>query len=256
MVGKRRATKGGSPRIVIGTSGWNYPAWRTDFYAGVPRKAWLAHCAARFSGLEVNGTFYRRQKPETYRRWRDETPDDFVFAVKGHRAVTHFRKLRGVSQSVAEMKRDLAPMVGKLAAVLWQLPPSLAADSGLLADFATVLDGWVEVRHVVEFRHPSWFGEDTAALLDGHRIGTAISDAVDWARWDEVTGGIAYVRLHGANETYVSEYGTRALRPWASKVEAWRAAGHEVHVYFDNDAAGAAPRDALRLIRMLDDAAD
>jgi len=241
------------PRLVIGTSGWSYPEWRRDFYAGVPQRKWLAHYASRFSGIEVNATFYRRQRFETYQRWHDETPPGFVFSVKGHRAVTHYRKLADVSASVAQMKEDLKPLGKKLAVVLWQLPPGLHRDDALIKGFLVHLNVWPETRHVLEFRHESWFCDQVAEGLENHRMGTVISDAANWPRWDRVTGGLAYIRLHGGMETYVSEYGDGGLRPWAERINAWRRSGNDVHVYFDNDIGGAAPRDAERLIAMLND---
>ena len=236
--------------LFIGTSGWNYPAWRADFYEGVPQRKWLAHCAEHFTGIEVNGTFYRPFKPEIVARWFESTPDGFAFAAKGHRAVTHYSRLVNVGDSIARMREQMAPLDGKLAVVLWQLPPGLKQDLAVLESFAVSLEAWPETAHAIEFRHESWFDAETEKILNAHRLANVISDAARWPIWDAVTGRLAYVRLHGHDRTYASEYGAAGLKPWARRVKAWRHEGKSVHVYFDNDAEGAAPRDAMKLIEM------
>jgi len=244
-------TNGGPPRARIGTSGWTYPAWRQSFYAGVPRRRWLAHCAERFTGIEVNATFYRQLKPETVAGWREQTPADFALAVKGHRFVTHVRRLKDAEEALRRAKTGLEPLGDKLAAVLWQLPPSLKKDVGLLRDFGGHLAAWRETRHVIEFRHRSWFDDEILALLADHNLATCISDAPRWPMWDAAISALAYVRLHGHERIYASPYGEDGLRPWAARVRSWLADGYDVHVYFDNDAEGAAPDDAQALIAMV-----
>ncbi len=237
-------------RARIGTSGWTYPSWREGFYAGVPRRLWLSHCAAHFTGVEVNATFYRQLKAETVAGWRETTPPDFAFAVKGHRFVTHVRRLDDVADSLARARDGLAPLADKLAAVLWQLPPTFQKDTALLRNFGSRLEAWPETRHVMEFRHRSWFDAETRAVLEDYRLATCISDAPRWPLWDAVTSSLAYVRLHGHERLYATAYGEEGLRPWAEKTRGWLEAGIDVHVYFDNDAEGAAPEDAKRLIAM------
>jgi len=238
-------------RASIGTSGWNYANWKDDFFAGVARKNWLRYCASRFTGLEVNATFYRSLKPETYARWRDETPQGFRFAVKGHRIVTHTRRLRDAAASVAYQRETLAPLGNRLGVVLWQTPASFEKDLGALDAFLDVLKGWDAVRHVLEFRHKSWFDDETAARLGDARVASAISDAPKWPMWEVVTTDLAYVRLHGHTRTYASAYSPQLLKEWAERAAAWLDEGREVHVYFDNDSEGAAPHDALRLMDRL-----
>jgi len=239
------------PQIRIGTSGWTYPSWRSGFYAGVPQRRWLAHCAERFTGIEVNATFYRQLKPETVAGWRANTPADFAFAVKGHRFVTHVRRLKDVEEPLQRAKTGLEPLGDKLACVLWQLPPSLKKDPGLLRDFGGRLAAWRKTRHVIEFRHRSWFDDETLAILAEHALATCISDAPRWPMWEAAVPALAYVRLHGHERLYASRYGEEGLRPWAERVLSWLADGCDVHVYFDNDAEGAAPDDAQTLIAMV-----
>jgi uncharacterized protein YecE (DUF72 family) len=238
-------------RLWIGTSGWSYPHWRQGFYAGVPARRWLAHCAQHFTGIEANATFYRPMKRETLARWRDQTPGEFGFAVKGHRFVTHVRRLAAVEEAVVREREGLAPLAGKLTAVLWQLPPSLPKDLPLLRDFAGLLAGWADTRHVLEFRDRSWFADPVLAILAEHRLGTCISDAPRWPMWDAVASDLAYCRLHGHRRLYASAYGALALGEWSERVLGWIDAGSEVHVYFDNDAEGAAPIDAMMLLAMV-----
>jgi uncharacterized protein YecE (DUF72 family) len=248
---KPNGRKAAGPRPRIGTSGWSYPFWRAGFYAGVPQRRWLAHCAAHFTAIEVNATFYREVKAATLERWRDETPDDFVFAIKGHRYVTHVRRLKAPVEPVLRQRGAAAPLGAKLAAVVWQLPANFAKDMARLQGFLDVLARWPEARHAIEFRHESWFDDEVADALSRHRIANCISDAADWPLWDAVTTDLVYVRLHGHTETYASPYGERALRAWARQASGWLAEGREVHVYFDNDALGAAPYDAMRLLALV-----
>jgi uncharacterized protein YecE (DUF72 family) len=242
---------GGLPRARIGTSGWTYPTWRHGFYAGVPQRRWLAHCAERFTGIEVNATFYRQLKPEAIGGWRENTPPEFAFAVKGHRFVTHVHRLNDVEEPLRRARTGLEPLADRLAAVLWQLPPSLRKEPGLLRDFGERLATWAGTRHVIEFRHRSWFDDETLAILAEHHLATCISDAPRWPMWDATTSDLAYVRLHGHERLYASCYAEDGLRPWAERVLSWLADGCDVHVYFDNDAEGAAPDDAQSLIAMV-----
>lgn len=238
-------------RAYIGTSGWNYPSWRGSFYEGRPAREWLVYCAARFSAIEVDATFYRLQSVETFRRWRSQTPVDFRFAIKGHRYLTHNKKLADPLPAIRLERERAAGLGAKLAAVVWQLPHNLHRNVERLEGFARALRCWRRVRHAIEFRHPSWFDQDVAACLRRYRIAACQSDAADWPLWDAVTADLVYVRLHGHTLTYASNYSEAALKAWAAKARRWMAEGRDVHVYFDNDAYGNAPRNALRLIELL-----
>jgi uncharacterized protein YecE (DUF72 family) len=242
---------GRAPGAFIGTSGWSYPGWRSGFYSGVAQRKWLAHCAAHFTGIEVNATFYRQMKESTLMRWRDETPERFAFAVKGHRFVTHIGRLKAPADPVARQREAVAALGPKLRVVLWQLPASLHKDMARLNRLLAALDGWPEARHTVEFRHTSWFDDEVAAALAAHRVAACISDAADWPMWEAVTTDLAYVRLHGHTRTYASPYSEPDLSVWAERARGWLKEGREVHVYFDNDMEGAAPFDAMRLLDMV-----
>ena len=243
-------------RACIGTSGWNYDGWRESFYAGAPRKDWLRLCAGRFSGIEVNATFYRLQSRATFERWGAETPRDFRFAIKANRYLTHNKKL-GDPRAPIALERSRAEGLGpKLAVVVWQLPHNFHRHLERLDAFARALRGWRAVRHAIEFRHESWFDDEVAGCLRSHRIAVCQSDAADWPLWNAVTTDLVYVRLHGHEQTYASAYPERDLRRWAGKVRRWLGEGRDVHVYFDNDALCHAPFNAERLIALLPPAAD
>jgi uncharacterized protein YecE (DUF72 family) len=238
-------------RAFIGTSGWNYDAWRDEFYEGAPAKEWLRVCATRFTAIEVNATHYRLQDVQTFRRWRDETPPAFRFAIKAHRYLTHNRKLKDPLRPIRLERSRAAGLGAKLAVVLWQLPVNFHRNLERLTGFAHALRAWRRPRHAIEFRHPSWFDAEVSACLSEHRIAVCQSDAADWPLWDAVTTDLVYVRLHGHELTYASNYSEHELAAWARKMRRWMREGRDVHAYFDNDAYGNAPRNAARLIALV-----
>lgn len=238
-------------KAYIGTSGWNYKSWRDSFYGDTPQKQWLRFCAERFTSIEVNGTFYRLQKKSTFKKWRDQTPDGFSFAIKGHRYVTHNKKLLGAEQPVIRCRESASPLGKRLAAVVWQLPAFLKKDIERLEKFVKILRGWKSTQHAIEFRHKSWFDDDVAESLKRYRVAVCMSDAPDWPMWDQVTTDLVYIRLHGHTRKYASSYSKPALKKWATRIRRWLKENCDVHVYFDNDAEGAAPRNALTLLEML-----
>jgi uncharacterized protein YecE (DUF72 family) len=235
----------------IGTSGWNYKSWRKDFYGDTPQKQWLPFCSQHFTGIEVNGTFYRLQEKSTYKKWRNQTPEGFSFAIKGHRYVTHNKKLLDVEESVNRCRESAFPLGERLTAVVWQLPAFLKKDAQRLEKFLRTLRHWKSTRHAIEFRHKSWFDDDVAKCLSDHCVAVCMSDAPDWPMWEAVTTDLIYIRLHGHTRKYASNYSKPALTKWARRVRRWLDENRVVHVYFDNDAEGAAPQNALTLLRML-----
>jgi uncharacterized protein YecE (DUF72 family) len=240
-----------SARAFIGTSGWNYSGWKNDFYAGVPRKSWLEYYSSRFDALEVDGTFYHLLRENVATSWNQQTREDFRFALKGHRYITHLKRLRPPSESIRLQRESTARLGPKLCAILWQLPASFPKDLARLAAFAAMLDTWPEVRHVIEFRHDSWFDDEVAALMSRERIAVCQSDAANWPIWQAVTTDLVFVRLHGHSATYASNYEQCQLKEWAERTRKWLQEGRDVHVYFDNDAKGFAPWNALTLMELL-----
>jgi uncharacterized protein YecE (DUF72 family) len=239
-------------RLYIGTSGWNYKNWKDDFYKGVPQKKWLQHYASQFDSVEVNATFYRQLKEDTYRKWLDETPESFTFAIKGTRYATHVKRLKNPEDSILKQRDNVAPLEPKLCAVIWQLPAAQHKDVDRLRDFAESLSrNWPHTAHTVEFRHESWFDEEVASLLEENGLANCLSDAPDWPMWDRVISGVAYVRLHGHTELYRSEYSEEDLARWAERIRGWLGQGKSVHVYFDNTDGNHAFRNGFRLREML-----
>lgn len=242
-----------SAPVYIGTSGWNYPRWRDGFYRGIAQKEWLAYCARHFSAVEINASFYRLQSAQTFARWRDATPRGFRFALKANRYLTHNKKLADPVASIALERERAAALGDKLAVVLWQLPGNYHKHLDRLQGFLEALQGWSEVRHALEFRHRSWFDDEVAECLSQWRVAVCQSDAADWPLWDRVTTDLVYIRLHGHTRTYASAYSRAALRRWAQRLREWSAQGCSVYVFFDNDAEGAAPYDAMALRALLGD---
>ncbi len=268
--------------IRVGISGWLYPGWRGEFYPkGLPHRRELAYVAERLPTVEINGSFYSLQRPASYRAWHDQTPDGFVFAVKGGRFITHMKKLRGVETALANFfGSGVLALHGKLGPVLWQLPPSLGFDPPRLADFFARLPrstgeaAWLArhhdhrladraltaaaddrpLRHALEVRHASFDTPAFAGLLREHGIGLVVADTAGrWPLIRQVTADFAYVRLHGDVELYTSGYSAEALAQWAAQLRTWAAAGHDVYAYFDNDVKVRAPFDAMALARLVRD---
>src|SRR5437773_7638012 len=238
-------------KAYIGTSGWNYKSWRHSFYGDTPQKKWLQFYAKRFTAIEVNGTFYRLQEKSTFKKWRDETPTGFPFAIKGHRYVTHNKKLLDVQESVIRCRESALPLGERLAAVVLQLRAFLKKDMQRLEKFVKTLRYWKSTRHAIEFRHKSWFDNEVAECLERHAVAVCVSDAPDWPMWKQVTTDLVYIRLHGHTRKYASSYSEAALEKWATRARRWLEEHRAVHIYFDNDAEGAAPRNALTLLEML-----
>jgi uncharacterized protein YecE (DUF72 family) len=237
-------------RAFVGTSGWQYRHWRDRFYpAGMATTHWLAFYARSFRTVEVNASFYRLPSQETVRRWAASVPDDFVFAFKASRYLTHVRRLRDPEEPLGRMWEVFRAAGGKLGPVLFQLPPSFVADAPLLRDFLASLPPGM--RAAFEFRHPSWFTADVIGLLDGS--GSALVHADRPGTTVEplpVARGWCYLRLHQGGRTSAG-YAARKLRDYADAIA--ELSTTEVYAYFNNDAEGAAVRDASALIRLLAD---
>jgi uncharacterized protein YecE (DUF72 family) len=234
--------------IRIGCSGWSYEHWRGRLYpsSGATTK-WLPIYAEHFDTVEVNATFYRLPRAQAVERWSQSTPDDFCFAVKGSRYLTHVRRLRAPAEGIARLEARVEPLraAGKLGPVLWQLPPTFARDDQRLAAF---LDRLPAGRHAFEFRHSSWLDDTVLSQLQDRDAALVVADRgpAPPPRWIE-TASWAYVRFHhgrGRN----GNYSQRELRTWAERLEA--AAG-DVYVYFNNDWEGFAVENARTLAELV-----
>jgi uncharacterized protein YecE (DUF72 family) len=268
------------PQTRIGISGWTYPPWRRVFYPdGLPQRRELEFASRQLGSIEINGTFYALQRPESFRTWAEQTPDEFVFSVKGGRFITHMKKLRDVDTALANFFACGVLALGpKLGPLLWQLPPNFGYDAERIEAFLSLLPrtttaaaelaaqhdervedrAWVTtdadrpVRHAIEVRHASYETQSLLALLRAHGVAAVTADtAGKWPMIEEQTADFSYVRLHGAEELYTSGYTDEGLDAWAAKVRAW-GQGRDVFVYFDNDVKVHAPFDAMGLMRRLD----
>jgi uncharacterized protein YecE (DUF72 family) len=229
-----------------------YGAWKESFYSGVKKKDWLTFLSSRLNTVEVDATFYRQQKPETYTNWASQVPDGFKFAVRGHRYISHRKKLIDTAESLQRVKEQAEGLGPKLGPMLWQIPPFMRLNAPRLREFCEDLQRiWPEARHAFEARHESWFVPEVAEILTEFRIANVISDAGSFPPWEATTTDLVYVRLHGRPHTYWSRYEDPELDRWASLAEQWAGEGRDVYFYFDNDAQGHAPWDAMRLLDRL-----
>jgi uncharacterized protein YecE (DUF72 family) len=269
-------------RAYVGISGYDYKGWRGRFYPEtLPARQWLAYAARTFNSIELNGTFYSLKSPDVFRRWADEAPDDsFVYALKGGRFITHNLKLRNVERALGNFFASGVLALGqRTGPFLWQLPGTYRFDPERLDGFIRQLprdsrDGeavarahderlrrgalvtaaeHVPYRHAFEVRHPSYFTQEFYELLRSHACAFVVADTAGrYPYAEEVTADFVYVRLHGSQELYVSGYTAAELETWSHRIAAWRRRGHDVYVYFDNDAKVHAPFDAMRLRELVD----
>jgi uncharacterized protein YecE (DUF72 family) len=268
--------------IRIGISGWLYPSWRGSFYPrGLPHRRELEFASRAFSTIEINGTFYSLKRPASFRRWQAETPDNFVFALKGSRFITHMKKLVAIEQPLATFFAQGVLALGhKLGPILWQFPERQAFDEAKVTDFLALLPRdttaaaalarrrsrrilagrsllkpavLAPIRHAFEVRHASFADPRFFALLRRAGAALVISDAPNWPRFEDVTADFIYIRLHGAEELYASGYDAQTLDEWAQRIRQWtqRPPAPDVYVYFDNDAKLRAPIDARALAERL-----
>lgn len=251
-------------RIRVGIAGWVFPPWRGSFYPkGLKQKDELAHASRAFTTLEVNSTFYAMQRPETFAAWAAETPDDFVFSMKGPRFITHMKRLKDCASPLANFLASGVLRLGaKLGPILWQLPPNMAFEADRIEAFFALLPhdraaaaeraarhearmrgrAWLDpgapgaVRHTIEPRHPSFLDPACVALCRKHGVALAITDGIpDWPQFREPTADFVYLRLHLPAEQERG-YDDASIASWAAQAKAWAKAGRDVFVCFD--AAG------------------
>ena len=240
-------------KVRIGISGWRYAGWRGVFYPPkLAQRRELEFAASRFSTVEINGTFYSLQKPQYFRDWSAQTPEDFVFGVKGSRYLTHMLKLRNAEKPLANFFASGVLELGKkLGPILWQFPPQLRFDASRFGNFfaklprthgeaavlarehderltgrtaVEVAEGVrakAAIRHAVEIRNESFACEEFISLLREHDVALVVADTVEWPLLFDVTAGFVYVRLHGSEQLYASGYEDDALEVWADRVVAW-----------------------------------
>ncbi|QWN26957.1 DUF72 domain-containing protein [Xanthomonas phaseoli pv. phaseoli] len=259
--------------IRIGISGWRYARWRGTFYpVGLAQRRELEYAAGCFPSVEINGSFYSLQRPDSFQRWHDETPEDFVFSVKGPRSITHMKRLRDCEQALANFfASGILRLGAKMGPILWQLPPTLRFDAALLDAFlgslprdseaalararqrdtalmqgrsALAIDRQRPIRHALEVRHDSFCDPACMRLLRRHNVAVVVADtAGKFPYLEDISADFVYVRLHGDAQLYASGYSDTALDRWAARIAAW-ADGAEPH-----DAARVGARARKRAMR-------
>jgi uncharacterized protein YecE (DUF72 family) len=266
--------------IRVGMSGWTYPPWRGKFYPkGLSQKKELEYASRKLTSIEVNGTFYSLQRPDTFQSWADQVPEDFVFAIKGPQFITHVLRLKDVKEPLSTfLASGLFRLGPKLGPILWQMPPNMTLKDDRLEKFFELLpkdskaaaklarghssriDGRAETkpqgnhrfRHAFEFRHPSFNNRDFLALMKEHGIAAAISHASSKsAGIEEVTADFVYLRMHGEGKAYRKGYPASELKAWAKQARAWKKKGMDVFAYFSTDEKDYSPSDAMRMIEEL-----
>jgi uncharacterized protein YecE (DUF72 family) len=239
-------------RALIGCSGWNYADWRGRFYParGCPTSRWLEFYAREFPTVEINSTFYRLASRDAVARWVKQTPDDFIFAPKISRYITHMKRLTDMEQSVGRFYERIEPLVEspKLGPVLWQLPENFHRNDERLGH---ALENLPPGRHAFEFRHASWFHETIYSMLRAHAVALVIGDAPNRPfQTHEITTDFTFIRFHYGRRGRNGNYSKTELEEWAERIRGWRREV-DVFAYFNNDWKAYAVRNAKTLMKLV-----
>lgn len=241
------------PRLLIGTSGWHYKHWRARFYPqDLPPSQWLRFYATHFSTVEINASFYRQQPAPTWEKWRKTVPEGFLFAAKASRFITHIKRLADPADPLGRFLGSVAGLSDHLGPLLYQLPPSFQRTE----ENVTRLEAFIELlparlMHVIEFRHKSWFGDETMGMLRSHRVAFCSFDRAGFDCPLIATAPHAYMRFHGSSGERGGNYTDKMLEAWAARLEELAAGVERLFVYFNNDAFGYAVQNASSLAKLL-----
>jgi uncharacterized protein YecE (DUF72 family) len=266
-------------RAYIGTSAWAKPQWRGGFYpAGLVQRRELEYVSRRLTSLEINTTFHGLQRPTNFDKWRSETPDGFVFAVKGYKPVTHWRARNARAPLADFFASGVLRLGAKLGPMLWQLPPERALQLDEVERFVALLPRsfdeaatlaaesetveWTDtglanrgIRHAIEIRNESFVDARFFEMMRANNIATVITNSPEHPQVRELTSDFVYVRLSSGPDHYPDGYDDEALDQWAARIQGWLAgpARRDVFVYFNNPAGDLphTPFNALRLIERL-----
>jgi len=236
--------------IRIGTSGWHYKHWVGRYYPEDIRPGgMLAHYLRDFDTVELNNTFYQLPKEESFDSWRQSTPHDFVFAVKGSRFLTHMVKLKEPERGLVNFMPRAERLRWKLGPVLWQLPPRWNVNLERLEEFLQKLPP--EHRYAFELRNETWMNDATLELLKKYNAAFCIYELAGYHSPIEVTADWTYIRLHGPTAfKYQGSYSDQQLEQWAERIENWKKKMKAIYVYFDNDDSAYAVNNALTLKKL------
>jgi len=237
--------------IYISTSGFSYPHWgKGIFYPqDLPQRDWFSYYVKQFDTVELNVSFYRLPKKETFVGWRKKAGSKFVFSVKGSRYITHIKRLKNCQKPVKKFFQNASGIKNKKDVVLWQLPPRFRANIERLNEFLKILpNGW---RHAFEFREKSWLDEEAYKVLKKYNAAIVFQDNPGWPITEEVTTDFIYLRFHGKTHLYSSCYTEKELKNWAKKIRRWIKKDLDVYAYFNNDALGYAIENTRDLEKIL-----
>ena len=231
----------------IGTSGYYYFHWKGIFYPeGLPSTKFLTYYIHYFDTLELNSTFYHIPKETTIKQWKNNLPEDFIMSVKANKNITHIRRLKNAETEINEFLRKIALLQEKLGVILFQLPPSLKKDLTILKDFTNLLN-IEKMKFAIEFRHDSWLDDNVYEVLKEKNIAFCISDSAYYPFAEEITADFTYIRFHGHESLYASNYSNADLKSYAEKIKKWNEKGISSFCYFNNDFGGFAVKNALHL---------
>jgi len=247
-------------KLFIGTSGWVYGHWEEIFYPeDLSSKDKLRYFSQHFKTAEINYSFYHLPRPSTYQNWYNQTPEDFLFAVKASRFITHIKRLQGVKEAWKQFIENALYLKEKLGPILFQFPPSFSASQEnikRLEDFLKLITKNLgprsyKLRYAFEFRHKSWCEEKIYKLLKKYNVAWVIADSPSYPKAEEVTADFVYIRMHGSQILFGSKYTDKELKDLAQKIKKWLKRGKDVFVYFNNDFSGYAVENAKTLRNLL-----
>ncbi|MCD6599154.1 MAG: DUF72 domain-containing protein [Dehalococcoidia bacterium] len=234
----------------IGCSGWYYGHWHGLFYPkALPKTKWLQFYAQRFNTVELNNSFYHLPSEKTFVTWKESTPNNFTFAIKVSRFITHIKRLRNLNSAVENFLSRAYLLQNKLGPLLYQLPPNMKRNDKILESFLSSLPQ--EYQHVFEFRHESWLNNAVFKILRCYNASLCIFDMPGFTCPPVITGDIAYVRFHGSTSLYSSCYSDKELSQWAEKIIQLKKRVKAVYIYFNNDTEAFAVKNATTLTRFI-----
>jgi len=232
--------------VFIGTSGWHYKHWIGTYYPpGTKEKDQLSLYIKDFKTVEINNSFYHLPTSKTFKAWAAAVPADFVFAVKASRFITHMKKLNVLKADVNRFLNRVNKLGAKAGPILFQLPPQWKVNMERLEQFLRRLS--TGYRYAFECRNETWYNDDVYALLRQHNCAFCIYELAGHQTPEVVTADFVYIRLHGPGAKYQGSYDDAALQVWAAKCKGWQEDGKDVYIYFDNDEAGYAAMNALKI---------
>lgn len=238
-------------KIHIGTSGFSYHHWHNGVFYPKDLKSGkeLEYYVSQFDTVEINSSFYHLPSQKCFSGWYSRTPKAFVFSVKGSRFISHRKRLKDCQEPLKLFLERVGELKEKLGPILFQFSPTWEMNYGRLSDFLNLLPK--DKRFTLEFRNPTWFNEKVFQLLKDFYVALTFSDTPNYPYVEGLTADFVYARLHGHEILYGSNYTPQQLKGWSEKTRGWTKGGLDVYIYFDNDAYGFAPKNALYLKKLL-----